>query len=154
MFNFTRKVILQSTWALIVRYPDRFTVNDFPEHIEDLIHLFLNIQLGDSVFRVGSDLKRKLGGDDRVVGAIELSRKHKFQFEKLIDVLVFRLLFRATDESGSMLKNDIDFIQNLNAVLDEVLTSVCGLDRQFDNELSVKIKKEYCKLKQCAIVNT
>jgi mannitol-1-phosphate 5-dehydrogenase len=146
--------MLQSKWALIAEYPDVFTVNDLAEHIEDLIHRFLNIQLGDSVFRVGSDLKRKLGRDDRVVGAIKLSRKHKFRLDKLIDVFVFGLLFRATDESGSMLNDDLDFVQNLNADLDEVLTSACGLDRQLDNELIVEIKKKYSRLKQRRIVNT
>lgn len=153
VLNFTRKVMLQSKWALIAEYPDVFTVNDLAEHIEDLIHRFLNIQLGDSVFRVGSDLKRKLGRDDRVVGAIKLSRKHKFRLDKLIDVFVFGLLFRATDELGSMLNDDLDFVQNLNADLDEVLTSVCGLDRQLDNELIVVIKKKYSRLKQRIIVN-
>lgn len=154
VLDFTRKVMLQSTWALIAEYPDTFTVNDLEEHIDDLIHRFLNMQLGDSVFRVGSDLKRKLGGDDRVMGAIKLSRKHKFPFDKLIDVFVFGLLFRATDESGSILKDDIDFVQNLDAELDQVLNSVCGLDRQFDNGLIIKIKGKYCKLKQRAILNT
>lgn len=154
VLNFTRKVMMQSAWALIAEYPDTFTVDDLAEHIEDLIHRFLNIQLGDSVFRIGSDLKRKLGRDDRVVGAIKLSSKHKFQLDKLIDVFVFGLLFRATDESGGMLNDDIDFVQNLNADLDQVLTSVCGLDRQFDNELIVEIKKKYSRLKQRGIVNT
>lgn len=42
----------------------------------DLIKRFGNKYLGDTVFRVGSDLKRKLGENDRLVGTINLCEKH------------------------------------------------------------------------------
>jgi mannitol-1-phosphate 5-dehydrogenase len=38
-------------------------------HIDDLLRRFANVALGDTVFRVGRDPIRKLGKDDRLVGA-------------------------------------------------------------------------------------
>ena len=42
------------------------------DHVEDLISRFGNRQLGDTVKRVGNDLKRKLNPNDRIVGALNL----------------------------------------------------------------------------------
>jgi len=143
VYSLMRKAMYQSAWALIAEYPDAFIGHDLTAHIDDLIHRFMNQQLGDTVFRVGSDLKRKLGSDDRVVGAIKLARKHKLSYNYLIEVFVYGLLFRAKDESGKMLEDDIDFVRMLEADLDQVLTSVCGLDKLLDNGLIVKIKQRY-----------
>ena len=143
VYSFMRKAMYQSAWALIAEYPNAFIDHDLTEHIEDLALRFMNVQLGDTVFRVGSDLKRKLGVDDRVVGAIKLARKHKFPYDQLIDVFVYGLLFRAKDESGQMLKDDVDFVHRLETDIDHLLTSVCGLDKQLDNGLILKIKDSY-----------
>ncbi|MFW5787628.1 MAG: mannitol dehydrogenase [Halanaerobiaceae bacterium] len=43
---------------------------------DNLIFRFNNQVLGDTVGRVGRDLKRKLSSDDRLVGTINLCRKH------------------------------------------------------------------------------
>jgi mannitol-1-phosphate 5-dehydrogenase len=140
---FVRNAMYQSAWALIAEYPSAFIGYDLSKHIDDLIYRFRNKQLGDTMFRVGSDLKRKLGGADRVVGAIKLARKHGLPYSKLIDVFVYGLLFRAKDESGRMIDDDIDFAFMLETGLDEVLTSVCELDQQQDKRLIVKIEQRY-----------
>lgn len=46
------------------------------EHVEDLIYRFGNKQLGDTVNRVGNDIKRKLSPNDRLVGAANLCAAH------------------------------------------------------------------------------
>ena len=112
-------------------------------HIDDLTNRFRNKVLGDTVFRIGSDLKRKLSGDDRVVGAIKLARKHGRPYNRLLDVLIFGLIFRAKDESGQIFEGDLDFALNLESDLYNVLTSVCGFDMQTDIELVLKIKNKY-----------
>jgi len=154
VYSFMRRAMYQSAWALIAEYPDAFIGHDLTAHINDLTHRFMNKQLGDTVFRVGSDLKRKLGSDDRVVGAIKLARKHKFPYDRLIDVFVYGLVFRAKDESGQMLDEDIDFVRMLETDLDQVLTTVCGLDKLLDNGLMVRIKKKYRNLTDRCRVNT
>jgi len=45
-------------------------------NIEDLVRRFSNRLLGDTCFRVGRDLRRKLSPSDRVIGALELCTKH------------------------------------------------------------------------------
>jgi len=59
--DFTRKVMLQSAAILAKAYPDDLPLSDLEEHVDDLISRFRNKALQDTVYRVGSDLIRKLG---------------------------------------------------------------------------------------------
>lgn len=59
--------------ALSLRYHVAF--KDLYEHVEDLLYRFTNRKLGDTVFRVGRDLPRKLSPDDRLIGAIRACRE-------------------------------------------------------------------------------
>ena len=70
VLQFTRAVMLQSADILLAAYPDDFTAIDLISHIDDLISRFRNKALRDTIFRVGQDLARKLGADDRFMGAI------------------------------------------------------------------------------------
>lgn len=49
---------------------------ELDEHVEDLLYRFKNRQLGDTVKRVGNDIKRKLDPNDRLVGALLNCQKH------------------------------------------------------------------------------
>lgn len=44
-------------------------------HVEDLVYRFGNRKLGDTAFRVGRDIPRKLSPEDRLIGAIKLCRE-------------------------------------------------------------------------------
>jgi len=57
----------ESKEALIRRHG--LSRTDLDDHIEDLLRRFANVALGDTVFRVARDPIRKLGKDDRLVGA-------------------------------------------------------------------------------------
>jgi mannitol-1-phosphate 5-dehydrogenase len=46
------------------------------DHVDDLIYRFGNKQLGDTIDRVGNDVKRKLSPNDRLVGAANLCLLH------------------------------------------------------------------------------
>ena len=46
------------------------------DHADNLLYRFTNTALADTVARVGKDTKRKLGGNDRLIGAIKLAEKH------------------------------------------------------------------------------
>lgn len=46
------------------------------DHVDDLIYRFGNRQLGDTIDRVGNDVKRKLSPNDRLVGAAGLCLSH------------------------------------------------------------------------------
>lgn len=45
-------------------------------HAENLLYRFTNTALADTVERVGKDTKRKLGSNDRLIGALKLCEKH------------------------------------------------------------------------------
>ena len=75
IFRTTRETMLQSAEILLSYYPEDFTKNDLKEHVEDLLERFQNRALKDTVFRVGRDLPRKLGVDDRFAGIIQMARQ-------------------------------------------------------------------------------
>lgn len=62
------RAMTESALALSIRYDASFKA--LYEHVEDLLFRFTNKKLGDTVFRVGRDLNRKLSSDDRLIGAI------------------------------------------------------------------------------------
>lgn len=61
--------------ALIRRYQGRdplFTQGGYQDYVDDLLMRMVNPFLADRVDRVGRDLERKLGWDDRLVGTMRL----------------------------------------------------------------------------------
>ncbi|MHC4887034.1 MAG: mannitol dehydrogenase family protein, partial [Planctomycetota bacterium] len=80
-----RAAMTQAAVALNREYPDDLPMSELEEHIEDLIGRFQNKALGDTIFRVGRDLKRKLHREDRLVGAILLAAKHALPFDAIAD---------------------------------------------------------------------
>jgi len=97
IFQFTREVMLQSAEILQKVYPDDFTFSDLVEHIDDLLFRFRNKALQDTIFRVGQDLPRKLGSDDRFMGSIHLALSRKMQCDLIIKGMSYGLFFRASD---------------------------------------------------------
>ncbi|HLF35443.1 MAG TPA: hypothetical protein VI583_14455 [Cyclobacteriaceae bacterium] len=127
--EFTRKTMLQSAEALIREYPEEFIMSDLTGHIDDLLKRFRNQALGDTVFRVGMDLYRKLGPDDRLVGAIRIASKHGLPFDKIAFSLACGFHFRGTDEAGRMFPADESFAGELNTSGPAALIkSHCGID--------------------------
>jgi mannitol-1-phosphate 5-dehydrogenase len=64
VFLATRHAMLQSAAILVELYPEEFTVQQLEDHIDDLLKRFQNKALGDTIFRVGCDLYRKLSADE------------------------------------------------------------------------------------------
>jgi mannitol-1-phosphate 5-dehydrogenase len=60
--------MLESALALSAKY--KIPLTDLYSHIRDLIRRFSNRALGDTCARVGGDTSRKLGPQDRFIGAI------------------------------------------------------------------------------------
>jgi mannitol-1-phosphate 5-dehydrogenase len=119
----------ESGRALLRRYPGEFTEESQEAHIEDLLERFGNEALGDTIFRVGRDLPRKLSRHDRIVGALLLDAAEGVPAPATIAALVAALSFRATDEHGRRYPADEEFGRNFEARgLEWVLTEVCGLD--------------------------
>ncbi len=107
-----RATMLQSAAGLLAEYPDVFTHTDLVNHIDDLLERFQNVALGDTIFRVGRDLPRKLYRDDRVLGAARLCVKHNLPCDTILDVFMAGLEFRAADESGERYPDDLQMLGN------------------------------------------
>lgn len=108
------------------------------EHIGDLINRFGNIELGDTIQRVGKDTKRKLSANDRFSGAIKLC-----EYEGIVPVYIqigvaAGLLFRGVNDTGTEEVTKILEKEGIVAVISEI----CEL--KGNNEL---IKEYYMQLK-------
>lgn len=128
IFNEVREIMQQSATALLKKYPDDFTEESLQNHIDDLLSRFYNRALGDTLYRVGCDLPRKLGPDDRLAGAIKLAIEMNLPYHKILKALVCGCRFRATDEDGKMLDSDIKFAQIYKTGIRNVMTQICGFD--------------------------
>lgn len=134
----TRAAMWESGRALIAEYPAEFDAANQGAHIEDLLRRFRNRRLGDTVYRVGRDLFRKLGPADRVVGALRLQLARGIEPRATTATLAAGLLFRARDDAGEMLAPDARFA----AALDELgpramLADVGGLDPRARAEAAI-----------------
>jgi len=70
-------------------------------HAENLLYRFANVALGDTVFRVGRDTKRKLSSNDRLVGAFKLAKKHGNASKFLCLGIAAALLFAPDGDDSS-----------------------------------------------------
>lgn len=128
-----REIVESAMWesgqSLIKEYPDEFNQQNQKDHIDDLIRRFGNAHLGDTIYRVGRDLPRKLGFDGRLVGAARMDMKHDTIPKNTALGIAAAFFFRALDESGQLFENDEKFSQELEQHdVDYILGNVCGLD--------------------------
>jgi len=118
----------ESADALMYEYPGEWTRRELEEHISDLLRRFGNRALGDTIFRVGRDLPRKLSPSDRLVGALRLQQKHRVDSAATCTAIGLALRFRAVDEQGRLFPADEAFATRLKKVGEEaMLAEVSGI---------------------------
>lgn len=138
--KFTRSAMLQSADVLLRKYPGDFTFSELTDHIDDLLNRFENRNLGDTVFRVGCDLKRKLHRNDRILGPLIDGIQTKSQVNIILMTFFYGLCFRARDASGNMCPDDIEFSKALHEKgLYYVLSNLCGLNPITDRKVINRI---------------
>ena len=145
----TRATMNEAAKVLLKIYPDDFTLEALNEHIDDLLKRFQNRSLGDTVYRVGCDLFRKLGPDDRLSGAIRAAIDRSMPYGNILFVLVAACHFLAKDENGKRLKNDEEFTKIYESGIKNVLKDICRFDPVRDEvifekseEIDAKIESE------------
>jgi mannitol-1-phosphate 5-dehydrogenase len=124
----TRATMMQSAQVLLSLYPEEFTHQALADHIDDLLHRFRNRALGDTLYRVGSDLYRKLGPSDRMVTPIRTALKTGNPYDLILEALMAAFTFRATDENGRRLPSDEAFLIQAEKGTGQVLREICGLE--------------------------
>ncbi len=139
VFRFTRRVMVQSAEILRKAYPGEFTASDLEEHIDDLISRFRNKALQDTIFRVGQDLPRKLGPDDRFMGSIHLATRFMMPYDLIIKAMTYGLFFRATDEEKNPFPPDSSFLNAVSKDFESAFINISmynpTTDLNFINEL-------------------
>jgi mannitol-1-phosphate 5-dehydrogenase len=123
-----RSVMKQSAVVLLRMYPDDFTDDFLLAHIDDLLHRFGNRSLGDTIFRVGTGLMRKLGPEDRIVAPVKAAVRLGLPYDLLLRTLVFGCRFSARDEQGKANPEDEAFAEVFKLGIEAVLKRVCGLE--------------------------
>jgi len=139
VFQFTRRVMNEAATVLMAAYPGEFTKEGLSDHIDDLLARFRNRNLGDTVFRVGSDLNRKLGADDRFMAVIRMAQKTGTGFQHMIRAMAMGFSFKARDEQGKMFPGDEVFHTLWKQNPDKLLTEVCGLSTDKDSEIILQL---------------
>lgn len=138
----TRRAMEQSAAALCREYPADLTPEALSEHVEDLLARFANRALGDTVYRVGRDLSRKLSRADRIVGALLLCKRQGRPADEIAQVFRAALEFRARDERGELFPDDARIVaEDLPRGLGHVLSHVAGLESQ-DNPVDAAARAE------------
>jgi mannitol-1-phosphate 5-dehydrogenase len=142
---FVREAMEQSANILLRLYPEEFTKQQLLSHIDDLIKRFKNIELGDTVHRVGCDLFRKLDTDDRMMIPLRAGFKNHMPVNWIARAIAYALHFRATDEKGQLFPADKQFVLTIQEKgIPYILDHVCqaNLDEssliiQENNKLSI-----------------
>lgn len=138
-----RSVMEQSAAILLRMYPNDFTKVFLTDYINDLLLRFRNETLGDTVFRVGTGLMRKLGPEDRLVAPIKAAMHYHLPFEHLLYTLLCAFRFAARDEKGNMNPEDEVFSEIYQQGIDAVMKQVCGFNPEIHKKLySLAEKRE------------
>lgn len=149
IFRTTRETMLQAAEILLSYYPEDFTKNELKEHVEDLLERFQNRALKDTVFRVGRDLPRKLGVDDRFAGIIRMARQKGLPYDRIARAMAHGFFFGKTDENGKRDPQDELFLQMLKRDgVEKTLITLCDFHPERDKYLLDELKTHYLQLKE------
>jgi len=144
IYKTVRECMKQSAVALNRAYLKDLTPQDLQNHIDDLLFRFQNKSLGDTIFRVGRDLYRKLDKNERLVGPMLLAQREGTPYNKIKKAFYTALDFKAKDEKGNMYPQDEIFFQReYPKGLRHILRSICHLSSHQNEE--AKVMKEIAK---------
>lgn len=87
--------------AIAVAKENNADIDFLADHADNLLYRFTNTALADTVARVGKDTKRKLGGNDRLIGALKLCEKHKVNANYICIGIAAAMLFSPVGDESS-----------------------------------------------------
>lgn len=111
-----RQTMGQSTAILYQLHKGVFTKEELNDHVEDLLSRFKNQALGDSIFRVGRDLPRKLHWEDRLMGIIVKGEALNLPWDLIGEAYLVALEFKALDGNGKREARDQQFQESLEGL--------------------------------------
>ncbi len=128
LHHITRETMRQSASILQHMYPDEFNLSELVGHIEELLLRFANTALGDTIFRVGCDLHRKLGRDDRLLVPILAGISRGLPFNLILEAWIKGCSFSALGEDGQELEGDRKFRLEYGGNQKRILLEHCKLE--------------------------
>jgi mannitol-1-phosphate 5-dehydrogenase len=96
-----RQAMLEAATALSQEYQLQMT--ELTDHVVDLLRRFANSGLRDTVERVARDPLRKLGSNDRLLGAALLCIKHKLPCPAIISCIRAALAYQNEQDPSSLI---------------------------------------------------
>ncbi len=136
----TRRTMQQSAQILMRLYPGEFSPVGLGKHIADLLNRFANRALGDTIYRVGRDLPRKLGPDDRFIVPMLNAVKLGCDFNLILEAWTRGCYFNAVNEDGRMFQEDRKFKEKFTEDPVKILTSHCKLKPGKDREIFARLQ--------------
>jgi mannitol-1-phosphate 5-dehydrogenase len=140
----TQRAMIESAKALSKHF--EVPLAAIMEQIDDLLLRFSNAELGDTVDRVGRDLKRKLSSSDRLAGAVKLCQAEGVEAVYICAGIAAGLFFESQDDQGTQFVKEMLKSKGVVPVLNEI----CGLDA--DEKEKEYIKSYYELLKTGATI--
>jgi mannitol-1-phosphate 5-dehydrogenase len=141
VYHFAMTTMKESSEMLISIYPSEFTGQNLQDHILDLLQRFQNRSLGDTVHRVGRDLFRKLGPEDRLAGAIRLAISTRNSYDLILYALISGFYFKAPDDEGNLFPSDEKFIKLVKQQgIEKILEKVCNFNKTDHSEVFFKAR--------------
>ncbi len=117
------RAMIESAVALNRQYGEG--LEQLLENINDLIRRFSNKALGDTVARVGNDVRRKLSAEDRFAGAVKACEANGMTPVYIPAGIAAALFFRnPADLNSEQLFKDLD-----DHGIDHILENYCGISR-------------------------
>ena len=123
-----RTAMKEAAQVLMHIYPGEFSDEHLEAHIHDLISRFKNVALGDTVFRVGCDLERKLSRDDRFMSPIRHAIELNLNYSSILYGYRCAMHFKATSDQGTSVAKDIEIVREYRDLgIEYILKGYSGL---------------------------
>ncbi|MCM8805732.1 MAG: mannitol dehydrogenase [Candidatus Omnitrophica bacterium] len=133
--NTVEKAYIEVQQAICKKY--KMGIEQLDNYYNDLLERFSNKKLGDTVVRVGREPIRKLGFEDRIIGAARLCHEMNIKPEYICFFAACCLHYNQIHDDESQK------LQNLLKTygIDYVIENICGL--QMSHEIAQLIKSNY-----------
>jgi len=118
------KKVLDEAGAMLVKTYG-FTEKDMQEHITELPTRFWNQGLDDSLLRLARDPIRKLGPNERIIGAMRKCVSEGIEVDGMCKVLCYALRYYREDDKESCELNKLRKEKGIEWILE----NICGISR-------------------------
>lgn len=145
--HFTKATMLQSAAILYDMYPEEFTMVELEDHINELLFRFGNKSLADTIYRVGCDIARKLGREDRLMLPLQQGRKKALDVSLILESWAKGCYFNAKDDQGMPFRPDQNFRKKYQQDPLWVLQEHCKFDPLDDHDLFMQLNGILVNLK-------